>query len=71
MSPANVGAILGELIAVVVDAAGRVDAERRELIAAELAELSARVRRLAPLSSAIAEAAARRRAQLADPEDGS
>jgi hypothetical protein len=68
MSPANVGAILGELIAVVVDAAGRVDAE---LIAAELAELSARVRRLAPLSSAIAEAAARRRAQLADPEDGS
>lgn len=71
MSPSSVGAIVGELVGAVIDAASRVDDERREVIAAELVELTARVRRLAPLGQAVADAAARRRAELADPEDGS
>lgn len=71
MSPSSVGAIVGELVGVIIDAASRVDDERREVIAAELLELTARVRRLAPLGQAVADAAARRRAELTDPEDGS
>lgn len=71
MSPSSVGAIVGELVGVIIDAASRVDDERREVIAAELVELTARVRRLAPLGQAVADAAARRRAELSDSEDGS
>ena len=71
MSPSSVGAIVAELVGVVVDAVTRVDDDRREVIAAELVELTARVRRLAPLGQAVADAAARRRAELSDPEDGS
>lgn len=71
MSPSSVGVIVGELVGVIIDAASRVDDERREVIAAELLELTARVRRLAPLGQAVADAAARRRTELADPEDGS
>lgn len=71
MSPSSVGAIVGELVGAVIDAASRVDDERREVIAAELVELTARVRRLAPLGQAVADAAARRRTELADSEDGS
>lgn len=70
MSPSSVGAIVGELVGVIIDATSRVDDERREVIAAELVELTARVRRLAPLGQAVADAAARRRAELADSEDG-
>lgn len=70
MSPSSVGAVLGELIAVVIDATTRVDSERREVIAAELRELSARVRRLAPLGQAVADAAEARRAELRGEEDG-
>lgn len=70
MSPSSVGVIVGELVGVIIDAASRVDDERREVIAAELLELTARVRRLAPLGQAVSEAAARRRAELADSEDG-
>lgn len=71
MSPSSVGVIVGELVGVIIDAASRVDDERREVIAAELVELTARVRRLAPLGQAVADAAARRRAELTDSEDGS
>lgn len=71
MSPSSVGAIVAELVGVVIDAVTRVDDDRREVIAAELLELTARVRRLAPLGQAVADAAARRRAELTDPEDGS
>lgn len=71
MSPSSVGAIVAELVGVVVDAVTRVDDDRREVIAAELVELTARVRRLAPLGQAVADAAARRRAELMDSEDGS
>jgi hypothetical protein len=71
MSPSSVGAIVAELVGVVVDAVTRVDDDRREVIAAELVELTARVRRLAPLGQAVADAAARRRAELSDSEDGS
>jgi hypothetical protein len=71
MSPSSVGSIVAELVGVVVDAVTRVDDDRREVIAAELVELTARVRRLAPLGQAVADAAARRRAELSDSEDGS
>lgn len=71
MSPSSVGAIVAELVGVVIDAVTRVDDDRREVIAAELVELTARVRRLAPLGQAVADAAARRRAELSDSEDGS
>lgn len=70
MTPHTVGAVLGELIGVVVDAVSRSDEHRREVIVAELTELVARVRRLAPLGSAVHTAAERRRAELRE-EDGS
>lgn len=69
MTPQTIGAVLGELVGVVIDAIGRSDEQRREVILAELAELVARVRRLAPLGSAVHAAAERRRAELTD-EDG-
>lgn len=69
MTPQTIGAVLGELVGVVIDAIGRSDEQRREVILAELAELVARVRRLAPLGAAVHAAAERRRAELTD-EDG-
>jgi len=71
VTPSAVAAVVGELVAVVIDAATRADGERLEVIAAELTELTARVRRLTPLGQSVADAAERRRLELRDSEDGS
>lgn len=73
MSP-TIGALVAELVGVILDVIGRANLEQRDAIARELEGVLARVRRLAPLSAAIHDAAEARRRELrerdTDPGDG-
>jgi hypothetical protein len=65
----SLGTVLGELVVAVVDAATRADAERQAVLARELADVLARVRRLTPLAASIDEAVRRRAEELSKPEE--